>query len=130
MLCMTVSLQLYEPRVTLLRPSGSADSELVAFRFRQPVLRTALLPTRAAPPVFSRTRRTMPNIKASYEASATYHAEVAQVLGTDPAADAGLVEATYDGEAHRRLCRTGVEDQISISRAFKPQLQVQHTVRL
>ena len=39
----------------------------------------------------------MPSLQASFDAFATYHAEVAPVLGTDPAAvDAGLVEAALD----------------------------------
>ena len=45
----------------------------------------------------------MPSIQASFDAFATYHAVVAPVLGTDPAAvDAGLVEAALDAVLAKR----------------------------
>ena len=53
----------------------------------------------------------MPDLKASFEAFATYHAAVAPVLGTDPAAvDAGLVEAALDAVLAKRPSPTSPEE--------------------
>jgi hypothetical protein len=53
----------------------------------------------------------MPSIKASFDAFTTYHAAVAPVLGTDPAAvDAGLVEAALDAVLAKRPSPTSPEE--------------------
>jgi hypothetical protein len=58
-----------------------------------------------------RTHRPMPSIKASFDAFTTYHAAVAPVLGTDPAAvDAGLVEAALDAVLAKRPSPTSPEE--------------------
>ena len=54
----------------------------------------------------------MPSHPASFAAFATYHAVVAPVLGTDPAAvDAGLVEAALDAVLAKRPSLTSSEER-------------------